>query len=175
MPMKELSMAICGMQGMSSIHPSTIRLLGIFTSLLQSKHLQSNITTSNNVDHLAVTGEQLGPIISGLKRLSSDHSSVIAFISSILNIIPTYGSIDWKNQRWNEQNIANAFHGLQSLSSEHNITLVLVQKLVGIFQSTNVTLSYKSIGSSLNGTFISLLYYILTLIAGLRLPKNDGH
>lgn len=158
MSSNEFSMMVCGMQGLSSGHPSIVRVISTLSSVIS---LQNYTQLGESIQHGKVnrrdsswfisTPMELGPLVAGMKSWSSSDDVTREFLMQVKKVISHQSAVAWRNQKWTEQHIANAFHGLQSLSSYHNETLALISALYDIVEPLGIPLSFRAIAASLNG------------------------
>jgi len=163
MTTKELSMTICGLQGQSSSKLIVKKLIHMISSAINNIDASNDLNTterlnmnSTNSRWVISSPSELGPLLAGLKDLSSSDNCTREFLVSICNMISNRTS-DWRYHLWSEQNIVNSVHGLQSLSSHHNETLHLLSKLINILPSNTITISLRGIAASLNGMLFAII------------------
>ncbi len=111
----ELSMALWGMQGLQGNDKETQKLLEMINDALDTIHFK-------DLGEYFYSGEQLGPALSGLKRMSNENIEVKRLLRHIHSSILAQSGGSGMNinvRDITDQHIGSSFYGLQSMTMDY--------------------------------------------------------
>lgn len=169
---QHLSTILYCLQSCSTLYIEVVDFIQHINRVLSYERAQGS--NSENTGGLIFTsGEQVGRMLGGIKRFSSDSTEVLALLDHLANILfrsfqmDSTLNVDHTNSismresasstsRWYKTmsglNIAGCLYGLQSMSDKHEqVRLLLAVLAKGIHQSKEAKLSGRALANALYG------------------------
>jgi hypothetical protein len=138
---REISMALWGMQGLSTEYQEVRDILAVLTDAVlynTGRESGDKDVHPSTVKYISVlqSGDELGLALAGMRRMSSEHKEVrelLGAITASFKYAANGSVVPFKN----EQNIANCLYGMQRMnpdSSEIKGFLNLLQKSINAYE-----------------------------------------